>query len=96
MADKDETDTGTAQERTMKAAPVTPSEDTVRTQGLAFDTEKGADLTGVPAGDQRPRNPGAAHIEQTVRESGAGVGLAVPEDPDQEPEKLDGEETRED
>jgi hypothetical protein len=71
----------------MKAAPVTPSEETEKPEGLAFDVEKGADLPGVPVGDQTPRNPGAAHTEQGVRESGGGVGLAVPGDPDRQAEE---------
>ena len=49
-----------------------------RPKGLAFDVEPGADLTGMPAGDQTPRNPGAEHIEETVRESGESIGLAIP------------------
>ena len=34
-------------QNTMKSAAVTPSEDTERPDGLAFDVEKGADLPGV-------------------------------------------------
>ncbi|MGH3157834.1 MAG: hypothetical protein ACRDNF_14825 [Streptosporangiaceae bacterium] len=49
-----------------------------RPEGLAFDVEPGADLTGVPVGDQTPRNPGAEHIEETVRESGQSIGLDTP------------------
>jgi len=79
----------------MKAAPVTPSEETERPEGLAFDVEKGADLPGVPVGDQTPRNPGAAHTEQVVRESGGGVGLAVPGDPDRQAEEPLGDEASE-
>ena len=62
--------------------PVTPSAATKRPEGLAFDVEKGADLSGVPVGDQTPRNPDAARIEETVRETGGGppAGLAVPGD----------------
>jgi hypothetical protein len=82
MTDEDRTSTEPTQDRTMKAVAVTPSEETERPEGLAFDVEKGADLSGVPAGDQTPRNPGAAHTEQAVRERGGGVGLAVPGDPD--------------
>jgi hypothetical protein len=69
-------------DRTMKSAAVTPSEDTERPEGLAFDVEKGAELPGVPVGDQTARNPYAAHTEQVVRETGRGVGLTVPGDPD--------------
>jgi hypothetical protein len=61
--------------------PVTPSDETERPEGLAFDVPKGADLSGVPTGDQTPANPEAARIEHTVREAGEGVGLAVPVDP---------------
>jgi hypothetical protein len=64
----------------MRSAAVTPSEDTRRPEGLAFDVEKGADLSGVPVGDQTASNPDAARTEQVVRETGAGVGLAVPGD----------------
>jgi hypothetical protein len=71
---------------------VTPSEETERPEGLAFDVEKGADLSGVPVGDQTPGNPGAGHTEQVVRETGGGVGLAVPADPDRNAkEHIDGE-----
>jgi hypothetical protein len=86
MVDQDRTSTEPAEERTMKAAPVTPSGETKRPEGLAFDVETGTDLPGVPVGDQTPKNPGAAHTEQVVREKGGGVGLAVPGDPDQEAE----------
>jgi hypothetical protein len=47
-------------------------------EGLAFDVEPGTDLTGVPVGDQTPRNPDAEHIEETVRETGTSIGLAIP------------------
>jgi hypothetical protein len=47
-----------------------------RPEGLAFDVEPGADLTGMPVGDQTPRNPDAEHIE--VRETGESIGLAIP------------------
>ena len=62
--------------------PVTPSAGTERPEGLAFDVEKGADLSGVPVGEQTPADAdAAAHIEATVRERGGGppAGLAVPE-----------------
>jgi hypothetical protein len=58
--------------------PVTPSDQAERPEGLAFDVEPGADLTGVPTGDQTAKHPGAGHTEQTVRETGDGVGLTVP------------------
>ena len=83
MAEHDRARADTTQNRTMRSVPVTPSENTERPDGLAFDVEKGADLSGVPVGDQTARNPDAAHIEQVVRETGGGVGLAVPGDPRQ-------------
>jgi hypothetical protein len=79
MAEQGRADADTTQNRTMKSAAVTPSEDTERPDGLAFDVEKGADLPGVPVGDQTARNPDAAG--QVARETGEGVGLAVPGDP---------------
>ena len=79
----------------MRAIPVTPSEETDRPEGLAFDVAKGADLSGVPVGDQTPRNLDAAHTEQVVRETGGGVGLAVPGDPGPKAEEPSGEEASE-
>jgi hypothetical protein len=67
--------------------PVTPSDRTERPDGLAFDVEPGADLTGVPVGDQAPSHPGAEHTQQTVRESGHGVGLDVPANQDSPEER---------
>src|ERR1017187_8261917 len=78
MAERDRASADTTQNRTMRSAAVTPSEDTERPDGLAFDVEKGADLAGVRVGDQTASNPDAAHTEQAVRETGGGVGLAVP------------------
>ena len=63
--------------KTAMPAPVTPSEETQRPAGLAFDVEEGADLPGVPIGDQTPDNPHAA----TTEETGTGIGLAVPGHP---------------
>jgi hypothetical protein len=83
MADRDRASADTSQDRTMRSVPVTPSEDTERPGGLAFDVEKGADLSGVPVGAQTAGNSDAAHTEQAVREAGEGVGLAVPGDPRQ-------------
>jgi hypothetical protein len=92
MADQNRAGTGPAHGKVLKAVPVTPSEETERPHGLAFDVEKGAGLPGVPVGDQTPSNPGAGHTEQVVRESGGGVGLAVPGDPDRNAEgPVDGE-----
>ena len=81
MADRDRASVDAPQNRTMRSVPVTPSQDTERPDGLAFDIEKGADLSGVPVGDQTANNPDAAHTEQVVQEAGEGVGLAVPGDP---------------
>ena len=86
MVDQNRTGTEPAPGKVLKAVPVTPSEETERAEGLAFDVEKGADLPGVPVGDQAPKNPGADHTEQVVRETGGGVGLAVPGDPDRNAE----------
>jgi hypothetical protein len=73
MADQDQVST----DKVLDPVPVTPSRETGRPAGLAFDVEKGADLHGVPAGDQTPKNPGAAPAQET----GGGVGLALPGDP---------------
>lgn len=54
---------------------------TERPDGLAFDVEKGDDLSGGPVGDHTASNPDAAHTEQAVRETREGVRLAVPGDP---------------
>jgi hypothetical protein len=78
MADQDETGSESARHQVPSARPATPSDKAERPEGLAFDVEPGADLTGVPAGEQVPEHPGAARIDRTVRESGEGVGLAVP------------------
>jgi hypothetical protein len=72
MADQDRESAG----MTSHPVPVTPSEKTERPEGLAFDVEEGADLPGVPTGDQHPRNSNAV----PAHESGAGVGLEVPGD----------------
>jgi hypothetical protein len=66
----------------VKPVPVTPSAGTERPEGLAFDVEEGADLSGVPVGDQAPANPGAG--TEGSQEAGHGVGLAVPEDQSQD------------
>lgn len=60
--------------------PVTPSVETEKPEGLAFDVAKDADLSGVPAGDQAAKNAEAGHTAEAVREMGGGVGLAVPGD----------------
>ena len=86
MVDQNRTGTGPAHGKVLKAVPVTPSEETERPEGLAFEVEKDADLPGVPVGDQTRRSPGAGHTGQVVRETGGGVGLAIPGDPDQNAE----------
>ena len=87
MVDQNRTSTEPAHGKVLKAVPVTPSVETERPEGLAFDVEKGTGLPGVPVGDQTPGNPGAGHTEQVVRETGGGVGLAVPGDPDRDAEE---------
>jgi hypothetical protein len=77
MDDQDQASTEPPPDRILSPVPVTPSRETERPAGLAFDVEKGADLPGVPAGDQTPKNPGAAPEQET----GGGVGLALPGDP---------------
>jgi hypothetical protein len=72
MTDQDRESAG----MTTNPVPVTPSENTERPEGLAFDVEDGADLPGVPTGDQHPRNTSTV----PAHESGAGVGLEVPGD----------------
>ncbi len=74
MADQHGESTEPPQDPGLRPAPVTPSEETERPEGLAFDVEEGAPLPGVPVGDQRPRNPVAA----PAREKGSGVGIDVP------------------
>lgn len=80
MTNQDETATASARHQNPAPLPTTPSDKAERPEGLAFDVEPGADLTGVPTGGQVPLHPDAAPTEQTVRESGEGVGLAVPGD----------------
>lgn len=92
MVDQNRTSPEPLTGKVLKAVPVSPSEETETPEGLAFDVEKGAELPGVPVGDQTPRNPGVGHMEQAVRETGGGVGLAVPGDPDRNAEgPVDGE-----
>ena len=78
MADTDRPGAESTHHMASDPLPVKPSDKTERPEGLAFDVEPGADLTGVPVGDQTARHPDAAHTEETVRESGEGVGLTVP------------------
>jgi hypothetical protein len=94
MTDQNRTGTSTTEGRTMKSVAVTPSEDTDRPDGLAFDVEKGAELPGVPVGDQTARNPDATRTGQMVRETGEGVGLAVPRDADPESAESSGDAAR--
>jgi hypothetical protein len=56
MADQERADTEPVRHRVPGPLPVTPSGRTERPEGLAFDVEPGADLTGVP-GDQIPALP---------------------------------------
>lgn len=79
VGDQDQASTDRAK-KTATSAPVTPSEETHRPTGLAFDVREGADLPGVPIGDQTPKNPLAA----TTEETGTGAGLAVPGHPRRE------------
>jgi hypothetical protein len=81
MAEQERQDPAAARHQSPDPLPVTPSDKAERPEGLAFDVEPGADLTGVPVGDQAPRNLGAAHIEKTVREKGESIGLAIPGGP---------------
>jgi hypothetical protein len=78
VADQAQAGAKTGRRQVPGPLPVTPSGKTERPEGLAFDVAPGADLTGVPAGSQRADHPGAAHTEETVSETGDGVGLAVP------------------
>jgi hypothetical protein len=77
MADRDQAGAEPSQGNNHQAMPLTPSRETERPEGLAFDIEKGASLPGVPVGDQAPKNPGAA----PMREKGGGVGLSLPGEP---------------
>jgi hypothetical protein len=77
MADRDQAGAEPSHGNVHQAMPVTPSRETERPEGLAFDIEKGASLPGVPVGDQTPKNPGAA----PVQEKGGGVGLSLPGEP---------------
>jgi hypothetical protein len=79
MADQDRASTEPTRGK-VKPMPVTPSSETQRPDGLAFDVAKEADLSGVPVGDQLPGNAGAAGLTET----GEGVGLAVPGSSDPE------------
>ncbi len=85
MADHNHAPSGPERDSVRDPVPVTPSRETERPEGLAFDVEEGTDLPGVPVGDQAPHNPGAA----PARERGGGVGLALPGDPSREEEGPD-------
>jgi hypothetical protein len=79
MAHQDRSD-DQADEAAMPPIPVAqPYQDTTKPEGLAFDVDKDADMSGVPVGDQTAHHQGASHTEDVVREAGSGVGLAVPE-----------------
>ena len=90
MDDQDQASTEPTPNGVLDPVPVTPSRETERPAGLAFDVEKGADLPGVPAGDQTPKNPGAA----LAQEMGGGVGLALPGDQARKDEQAGPEEHR--
>jgi len=79
MAERDRANADTTRNRTMRSAAVTPSEDTERPDGLAFDVGKGPTC---PEFRQVTRLQAILmlHTEQAVREAGGGVGLAVPDD----------------
>jgi hypothetical protein len=85
MTNQDRESAGTTQNQSGSPVPVAPSARTERPEGVAFDVEKGADLRGMPVGDQHPANPGSA----PAHESGNGVGLAVPGDEGDEAEVAD-------
>jgi hypothetical protein len=91
MADQDHRHTQPGRDRVHNPVPVTPSRETERLEGLAFDVEKGTGLPGVPIGDQAPRNPGAA----PAKETGSGVGLALPGEPAREEDAPDDRRTGE-
>ena len=55
MADQDRASTEPNHDRILNPVPITPSHETERPAGLAFDVEKGTDLPGVPAGTRLPR-----------------------------------------
>ena len=65
MAGQNQASSEPAHGKSAAPMPVTPSDETERPEGLAFDVVKDADLSGVPAGDQAPANPDAARTERT-------------------------------
>jgi hypothetical protein len=90
MYDQDQASTEPTPGRVLNPVPVTPSRETERPAGLAFDVEKGVGLPGVPVGDQTPKNPGAA----PAQEMGGGAGLALPGDQARKEEQAAPEEHR--
>ncbi len=90
MDDQDQASTEPTPDGVLDPVPVTPSRETERPAGLAFDVEKGADLPGIPTGDRTPKNPGAA----PAQEMGGGVGLALPGDQARKEEQAAPEEHR--
>ena len=90
MADQAQASTDPAPGKVLSPVPVTPSRETERPAGLAFDVEQCAELSGVPAGDQTPKNPGAP----PAQELGGGVGLALPGDPARKEEQAGPERHR--
>ena len=94
MTEHEQDRTASSRDQDPRPLPETPSDKTERPGGLAFDVEKGADLSGVPTGDQRPSHPGAAHTEQVVTETGGGVGLALPGDREESGTAVSGADRR--
>jgi hypothetical protein len=90
MDDQDQASIEPTSDGILDPVPVTPSRETERPAGLAFDVETGADLPGVPTGDQTPKNPGAA----PAQEMGGGIGLALPRDQARKEEQAAPEEHR--
>ena len=64
MADQDQASIEPTRDKVLNPVPVTPSCETERPAGLAFDVEQGADLPGVLTADQTPKNPGAAPAQE--------------------------------
>ena len=92
MAGQDQADDKQPPHGNRKPVPVPPSGKAERPEGVAFDVEEGAELPGVPVGDQTPKNPDASHTEEVVTERGEGIGLAVPTRPEEAGGTTAGEE----
>jgi hypothetical protein len=76
VADQDQASTEPAPDKVLDPVPVTPSRETERPAGLAFDVEKGADLLGSQPGTRLPRT----QEPPLAQEMGGGMGLALPGD----------------